>query len=223
MSSLYERIESELELVSSSDKNNYYYKFIEEVNKIIDKYPEDSVKVGLDLILKSQSHKPWSPINLSDENFGKLGNHFRAWYIQKDNIGIYNALAYTGKIRKYYITEKDNKTVEAPVGIILREKEIIDERIYISRGGIINGDYIHKCYLKYQTGYYSIKDSIKIPVFIIELENSVSITELEDNVNFILFVDHREPKLKALMDFYDVNVEHDDNIKFNIRTFKKLK
>lgn len=214
MSSLYERIKSELELVSNSDKNNNYYKFIKEVNNIIDKYPEHFIKMGLDLILKSWNSKPWSSINLSKENFDKTGKHKRAWYIQKDNIGIHNVLAYLLRLRRSYIKLENNEIIETINGLIFLDwGEIIDERVYISRGGIINGDYIHKCYLKHNE-FHSVKDSIKIPVSSIEMEN---------DVNFILFVDHREPKLKALMEFYNVPIKHDDNVKYNVRTFKKLK
>ena len=214
MNDLKERIKSELELISSSDKNTNYYKFIEEVNNIIAKYPEESVKVGLDLMLKSWSWKPWSSISLDKENFDDFGRHKRAWYVQDNAVGIHNVLAYTGKVRKFYI-KNENNVREVPVGVIIdRDGEIIDERIYISRGGIINGDYIHFCYLKNQKKFYSIKDPIKLPVSSIEEEN---------NVNFILFVDHREPKLKALMDFYNIPIEHDRSVKFNVRTFKKLK
>lgn len=214
MNTLSNRIKSELEISSSSDKNNNYYKFIEEVNNIIDKYPEESVKIGLDLMLKSWSWKPWSSINLSKENFDDLGRHKRAWYIQDHIHGIHNILAYTGKVRKFYIKD-ENDIKEVPVGVIFdNDGEIIDERIYISRGGIINGDYIHFCYLKNQIDNYSIKDPIKLPV---------SSIEERKGVNFILFVDHREPKLKALMEFYNVPIEHDYNVKYNVRTFKKLK
>ena len=214
MTSLKERIKSELELISSSDKNTNYYKFIEEINNIIDKYPEESVKVGLDLILKSWFWKPWSSISLNKENFDNFGRHKRAWYIQNGIFEIYNVLAYTAKVRKFYV-KNENDITEVPVGKIVKgEGEIIDERIYISRGGIINGDYIKFCYLKNQKDFYSIKDPIKIPV---------SSIEEKDDVNFILFVDHREPKLKALMEFYNVTIEHDRNIKYNVRTFKKLK
>lgn len=214
MMNLHERIESELELVSSSDKNTNYYQFIEKVNDIIDRFPEDAVKVGLDLILKSWNWKPWSAISLDNTQFNKIGKHIRAWYIQDGICGIFNVLAYTAKVRKFYV-KNENEIIEVPVGKIIKgEGEIIDERIYISRGGIINGDYIRFCYLKHQTGNYSIKDPIKIPVSSIEEEN---------DVNFILFVDHREPKLKALMEFYNVTIEHDCNIKYNVRTFKKLK
>ena len=125
----------------------------------------------------------------------------------------YTIIAACYNVEDYIKDENDIK--EVSVGKIIKgEGEIIDERIYISRGGIINGDYIRFCYLKHQTGNYSIKDPIKIPV---------SSIEEKDDVNFILFVDHREPKLKALMEFYDVMIEHDCNIKYNVRTFKKLK
>ena len=216
MSSLKERIESELELVSGSDKNSNYYQFNEKVNDIIDRYPEESVKVGLDLILKSWYWKPWSAINLSEENFGKLGRHYRAWYIQKDNNGIYNVLAYTLKQRKVYLINSNGEGNEIPLNkaALNVEGEVIDERIYISRGGIVNGDYVKKCYLKNQIENYSIKDPIKIPVSTIECVSSTDI---------IFVVDHREPKLKALIDFYNVPIEHDENVKYNLRKFKKIK
>lgn len=210
MNNLYKRIKSELALIPSSDKNTNYSKFIEEVNEIIKKYPEDSVKIGLDLMLDSCNWKPWSSICLSDINFDVLNRHYRAWYIQKDNKGIYNVLAYMLKERKTY-QEIDNQLVEKSTSFA--EGEIIDERIYISRGGIINGDYVYKCYLKHQPEFYNIKDPVKIPIG----------TIWHGLVDFICYVDHREPKLKALMEFYDVPIEHDDYIKFNLRTAKKLK
>lgn len=214
MSSLYERIKSELELVSGSDKNTNYYKFIEEVNNIIDKYPEDSVKVGLDLMLKSWNWKPWSSIDLSKGNFDKLGQHKRAWYIKNGIYEIFNVLAYTLKQRRVYLINISGKVKEIEEPALSRDGEIIDERVYISRGGIINGDYIYQCYLKDQVNDYNIKDPIKLPVSTIEDSNSP---------NIIFFVDHREPKLKALMEFYNVPINHDNNIKFNVRTFEKLK
>lgn len=216
MSSLKERIESELELVSGFDKNSNYYQFIEKVNDIIDRYPEESVKVGLDLILKSWYWKPWSAINLSKENFDKLGRHYRAWYIQKDNNGIHNVLAYTLKQRKVYLINSNGEGNEIPLNkaALNAEGECIDERIYISRGGIVNGDYVHKSYLKNQKDDYNIKDPIKIPVSTIEFTYCPEI---------IFVVDHREPKLKALINFYNVPIEHDETVKYNLRKFKKIK
>ena len=216
MSSLKERIESELELVSGSDKNTNYYKFIEKVNEIIDLYPEESVKVGLDLILKSWYWKPWSSINLSEENFNKINRHIRAWYIQKDNNGIYNVLAYTLKQRKVYLINSKGKGNEIPLNnaTLNPDGEGIDSKIYISRGGIINGDYVYKSYLLNQIDNYNIKDPIKIPV---------STIEFTDSPDIIFVVDHREPKLKALMEFYRVPIEYDENVKYNLRKFKKIK
>lgn len=214
MNSWKERIEAELELCSGSAKNENWYKVIEKITNIIDTHPDESCKVAIDLILKSWNWKPWSSIDLSKENFDNFGRHKRAWYIQDNIRGIFNVLAYTAKVRKSYIKD-ENDIKEVPVGVIVNnDGEIIDERIYISRGGIINGDYIHFCYLKNQIDNYSIKDPIKLPV---------SSIEEKDGVDFILFVDHREPKLKALMEFYNVQIEHDNNVKYNVRTFKKLK
>lgn len=213
MTNLKERIKSELELISSSDKNNNYYKFIEEVNNIIDKYPEESVKIGLDLILKSWSWKPWGSLDLDNTQFDSLGRHIRCWYIQNDGKAVHNVMAYTQKQRRIYLKESNGSVKEIKEPTLNKEGEIIDERVYISKGGIINGDYIHKCYLKDQINNYIVKDPIKLPV---------STIEYADKPDIIFFVDHREPKLKALMEFYNVPIEHDENIKFNVRTFKKL-
>lgn len=216
MSTWKNRIESELELCSGSDKNNNWYKIIEKITDIIDIYPEESVKVALHLVLESWNHKPWSSISLSDENFDKINRHKRAWYIQKDNDGIYNVLAYTLKQRKVYLINSNGEGNEIPLNkaTLNGECECIDERIYISRGGIINGDYVYKSYLKNQTSNYSIKNPIKIPV---------SAIEHTDSPDIIFVVDHREPKLKALMEFYNVPIEHDENVKYNLRKFKKIK
>lgn len=214
MSNLSNRIKSELEVISGSDKNNNYYKFIEEVNDIIAKYPEESVKVGIDLILKSWHWKPWSNISLEDDQFDSIYHrHNRCWFIQKDKRGIHNVLAYTLKQRRIYLKTKDG-IHEIEDGCLSKEGEILNEKVYISRGGIINGDYIYKCYLTHQIGSYNVKDPVKLPVSAIEDDNSPDIK---------FFVDHREPKLKALMEFYVVPIERDYNVKFNVRTFKKLK
>ena len=211
-----ERIEAELELCSGSAKNENWYQVVEKITDIIDRYPEDSCKVAIDLVLKSWNHKPWSSINLDKENFDKLGRHKRAWYNQKDNNGIYNVLAYTLKQRKVYLMNANDEGTQIPLNkaTLNAEGERIDEKIYISRGGIINGDYVYKSYLKNQKDDYNIKDPIKIPVSTIEYTYCPEI---------IFVVDHREPKLKALMEFYNVPIEHSDNVKFNVRTFKKLK
>lgn len=209
-----ERIERELESCAKFYDNQFWYRIIEKLTNILDEYPEESFKDALDLMLKSWNHKPWSSISLDSENFNSsTGRHYRAWYIQKHFKGIYNIKAYLLKIRRYYFVEKENKVCEIEESFP-DKNEIIHEKLYISRGGIINGDYIHNCYLKHQTGKYSIKDPIKIPV---------SSIEFKDSPEVIFFVDHREPKLKALMEFYNVPIEHDDKIKFNVRTFKKLK
>ena len=211
-----ERIEAELELCSGSAKNENWYQVVEKITDVIDRYPEDSCKVAIDLVLKSWNHKPWSSINLDKENFDKLGSHKRAWYIQKDNNGIHNVLAYTLKQRKVYLINSNGEGNEIPLNkaTLNAEGECIDERIYISRGGIVNGDYVHKSYLLNQIDNYNIKDPIKIPVSTIEFTNSPDI---------IFVVDHREPKLKALMEFYRVPIEHDENVKYNLRKFKKIK
>ena len=172
-----------------------------------------TVKSAIDLINKSITGKPWSSINLDKSKFNN-NEHYRCWFIKKDEQGIYNQMAYLLQERKSYIVNGENNICEIPTSCLGRDGETMDERVYISKGGIINGDYIHKCYLKHQEGEHVVRDAIKIPISTIEFKNSPDV---------IFFVDHREPKLKALMEFYNVPIEHDSKIKFNVRTFKKIK
>lgn len=86
-------------------------------------------------------------------------------------------------------------------------------KLFISKGGIVTGEYIDLCYIRSKTKYV-VRDPINIPISLIAADTD----ELMD----IMVVDHREPKLKALMEFYDCPIKH-KNIHFNIRSYKKLK
>lgn len=210
MNDLYDRIKSELTEVGS-DSDKLYYKCIEDFNEIIKNYPEEVVKVACDNIIKSFENKPWNKINLSLDKFNDC-IHQRCIYIRLDNKGIYNIHAFASSPKRRYLFEND-RGIEQDL-----EKSIINkyiDKIYISKGGIVNGDYIERCYVK-SSDYYLVRDAINIPTSLI-----IDITDEKYYHHHV--VDHREPKLKALMEFYEVPIKHDDEVKFNIRQFKKLK
>ena len=94
---------------------------------------------------------------------------------------------------------------------IPRKEELFNKRIYITRGGVIAGEYINKCYIKHNNFYP------RDPVII----NCSRITN-HDDID-IYTVDSRSPKLKVLKEFYNVSINIDDKYKhIDIRKFKKL-
>lgn len=100
----------------------------------------------------------------------------------------------------------DNKELYIP-----RKEELFNKRIYITRGGVIAGEYINKCYIKHNNFYP------RDPVII----NCSRITN-HDDID-IYTVDSRSPKLKVLKEFYNVSINIDDKYKhIDIRKFKKL-
>ena len=155
-----------------------------------------------------------SPLTLKDDEFngihpsGKRLNKRYAPIYKKDNI-VYNGQAFKVLIRAEYL-HKENKQKS-----ICNYDNFVD-RVYISKGGVITGEYIEDCIIRdeiVQKGSFNIQSIIKIPVCMII-----------DDDNIIYAVDHREPKIKILKEFYDVPIKIDNDIKgkYNIRNYKKL-
>lgn len=92
-----------------------------------------------------------------------------------------------------------------------------NHRIYISKGGVITGEYIEKCIIR--------PDVVNKHSFTIQSIPNIPVCIIVDGDNSIYVVDHREPKLKALQQFYEVPINKDENIAnnhYNIRKYKKL-
>lgn len=157
-----------------------------------------------------------SPLTLKDDEFeiskiNGVRRNIRYCHIIKINDNIYNENAYKITIRKTY----DNVLQEE-----LKRKCIVNisnPRLYISKGGIITGEYIEDCIIRKEIvdkHSFTIQSIVNIPASAIELEDCI-----------IYIVDHREPKLKILKEFYDVITYFDNTIKdmkLNIRKYKKL-
>ena len=125
---------------------------------------------------------------------------------------IYNDAAFNCNIIKFY-DHITNKQVNYPTITYKNNR-----RVYISKGGVIGGEYIEKCIIRpniVNKHNFSIQSIITLPV-----------SKICNNGVELLVVDHREPKLKALKDFYEVPVLTDLSIKavkYNIRNYEKLK
>lgn len=217
MRKLYEVIDKEIEELAN--EYNAHCEFFKDFSKIIKKHNinKDSMKCIIELLEQSIEEVPWSSINTDNDNFeldkDNIYKHKRNHFLINSSEGILNSNSIKLKIRKIY---KENKNKEICIDNIC-SCELINKYLsplYISKGGIVNGDYINKTYInKFINGTKStiIKYPITIPVIMINMLNNKS----------YFVVDHREPKLSELMNYYRVPIEHDDNVKFNIRKFIK--
>ena len=160
-----------------------------------------------------------SPLTLENNEFDSVGDvdgkrynlRYPDIYMEKSTSRIFNANAFNVYIRAVYSDILKEQIDAAPA---VHKK---NRRVYISKGGVITGDYILDCQIRPEVvakHKFSIQSIINIPVCLINYKDGS-----------IYAVDHREPKLKALMEFYDCVVGHDDKVakaKLNIRNYKKL-
>lgn len=162
-------------------KSINYTDILNKVNRLINNYPITS-------------------INLDNENN-------KCIYIAKDEI---NNKWYYNRAYKIIVDKLYNLTNNEELYLPGKE-ELFNERIYITRGGVVSGEYINKCYIK-NLNFYP-RDPVTI--------NCSKITNYED-IN-IYTIDSRSPKLKVLKEFYNVSINIDDKYKYiDIRKFKKL-
>lgn len=162
-------------------KSINYNDILNKVNRLVNNYPITS-------------------INLDNENN-------KCIYIAKDEI---NNKWYYNRAYKIIVDKLYNLTNNEELYLPGKE-ELFNERIYITRGGVVSGEYINKCYIK-NLNFYP-RDPVTI--------NCSRITNYRD-IN-IYIIDSRSPKLKVLKEFYNVSINIDDKYKYiDIRKFKKL-
>lgn len=162
-------------------KSINYNDILNKVNRLVNNYPITS-------------------INLDNENN-------KCIYIAKDEI---NNKWYYNRAYKIIVDKLYNLTNNEELYLPGKE-ELFNERIYITRGGVVSGEYINKCYIK-NLNFYP-RDPVTI--------NCSRITNYED-IN-IYTIDSRSPKLKVIKEFYNVSINIDDRYKYiDIRKFKKL-
>lgn len=165
-----------------------------------------------------------SPLTLNDDEFSEfnlngIANNLRYYNIYKsdtvDENGkyiIYNRSAYKAIVRKQYDYNYNSQTQ-------ITQKEFnLCPTIFINKGGKITGEHIDICRIRPEIvdkHCYTIQSTVSIPVSAI----------YGRGIGIIFTVDHREPKLKVLKEFYDVPISYSEEINklnIDIRKFKKF-
>ena len=157
-----------------------------------------------------------SPLTLNDDEFTQVEDAVESYnkryrWIIKRSGGIYNNAAYKATIRKVY---NHRLSIEVKYDI---PPVNYNPALYISKGGIITGEYICMCKIR--------PDIVAKHAFVIQSIVNIPASAISVNNRFIFVVDHREPKLKTLNEFYEVPVGFDEevkNLKLNIRKYKKF-
>lgn len=157
-----------------------------------------------------------SPLTLTDDEFNKVEDNIESYnkrykWIIKRGDNIYNNAAYKITIRKTY---NHNLGIEYKYDI---PPIYLNPTLYISKGGIITGECICDCQIR--------PNIVNKHSFVIQSIVNIPVSAIAINNGFIYVVDHREPKLKALKEFYDVPIYFDEKVKelkLNIRKYKKL-
>lgn len=165
-----------------------------------------------------------SPLTLNDDEFSEfnlngIANNLRYYNIYKSdkvdsngNYVIYNRSAYKAVVRKQYDYDS-NQQVE-----ITQADFGLSPTIYINKGGRLTGEQVCLCRIRPEivaNHCYTIQSTVNIPVSAI----------YGKEIGVILTVDHREPKLKVLNEFYEVMTGQDNRtivLNMDIRKFKKL-
>ena len=162
-----------------------------------------------------------SPLTLKDDEFKEtdyppIKYNIRYPHILKDEHSIYNTNAFNIYIRSAYNHDENREIKWTPHSMDGNHK------LYLSKGGVITGHYIQNCFIRkniIDKGCFTIQSILNVPVSVIRYKE-------DNNDKFIYIVDHREPKLKALKEFYEVPEYFDEVIKtkkFNIRNYIKNK
>jgi hypothetical protein len=203
MKNLMEFARKEIALVESLSDNDS--DIILNICNKIDKYPY--IK---DVLLKLFQGKYLSPIDLSPDNFDTYGKHIRCSHIVMGNDTIYYSNAFKLKIIHTYIHNDKQE-------VAVTKWTDIASTIYITKGGVVTGEFFtNACELlpsAIRTGKFTIHEPVVIPCSVI------------DNGDYFIYtVDSREPKLKALKEFYKVSICFNEDIKgkYDIRKYEKL-
>lgn len=218
--------EANIYLASLSSNHNNYYQIKKDFDDLIllsntlDKISAVTTDNKVEIINKLHRLTKFgilSPLTLQDEEFINIGGstrNKRFMHIYKVDDTIYNEWAFNILVKKAYDDEFRLELKNTPT---LKECNHI---VYISKGGIITGEYIKDCIIRPELkGKFSLQSIPNIPVSAIRYKK-------EDMVYDTFYVvDHREPKLKVLQEFYEVPIYTDEYIKgkFNIRKYQKLK
>ena len=199
--------------------NDIYRQLINVSKGFDDCIDKDMFKNIVKLLSETFEYNTTQPISLQNEDFKGI-SHIIAPYIIKSGDFIVNTKAYKTINRTHY-SHNDKKELTYGEGILKHFESIKNDKIYISKGGVITGEYISDARLdnlEYIINYYIIPKTITIPVSTIFVEKDNVIKEY-------LVVDHREPTFKKLFSCYKMKVLIDENVKslkLNLRNYEKI-
>lgn len=220
-----------IEQIRESPTKEYWYEYYKALMELVIASKNSNAKNPYEFvshIIESKDYLkyniPLLPINITKEDFEIvdnqiLWNHKRSlnliWnstHNLNDENSIYYRHAYKLQIRKTFDFIKKE----------VIETDYIQSQyvIFISKGGIVNGDFIDFAYIRtkdYEKGSLRLDLPITIPVC------EVFFIDKDDNKSMIYVVDHREPKLKELMEKYSCPICNNTNIasyKLNLRNCK---
>lgn len=209
-------IKLELNKLDDNDYSNNIKNII--YNFVVNVYnqPVREQKEIINIVNKLINNYSLTPIDLSLLDFSR---YYSSLYNNTENLEKSNYYPYILYDGKYFYDRAYKITINKIYDIDTNEEEyttpnVIDVNypIHITKGGVITGEYIQKCYIKNIDKFYSREP--------INLECS-RITNY-DNIN-IYTIDARSTKLKALKEFYDTPINIDNRYKhIDIRKFKKL-
>lgn len=220
-------IKRDYELVISNNKNKEYKEIIDDIYKQLinvskgfdNNVNKDMFKNIINLLSETYEYNTTQPISLQDEDF-KGNTHIITPYIVKSGSFIINTKAYKTTNRTYY-SHNDKKELNYGEAVMKHFKSVKNDNIYISKGGVITGEYINDAKideLEEVLNNYIIPKTIVIPV-------STIFVEKDDNIKSYLVVDHREPMFKKLFVNYKMKVLMDENVKqlkLNLRNYEKI-
>lgn len=217
-------------VLASLDKYSFEYKFKKEhfqtaisvIKEIELKDPQNSYDIAfiIDTINRIWKIGLLAPLTLKDDEFSANADsngykhNIRYHYIYKDtnlNDAICNDNAFNIYARTAY-NHRERQQIKFNT-----EPIRCNGNIYISKGGVVTGEYIKKCIIR--------QDVVDKHIFTIQSIVKLPVCAIFDDSNCIFIVDHREPKLKVLKQFYEIPIYKDDNIAdkhYDIRKYDKL-
>lgn len=219
-------------ILASLDKDSDEYKFkrnrFEEVIRVVraieDTEPQrdEDIDFILDSINKIWNVGILSPLTLKNDEFndyntnGCYKNKRYPHIYHCGNSKIYNANAYKLYVRVAYDIAT-NSQIEYTPHILSDGESHLSTPIFISKGGVVTGEFVQQCEIR--------KDIVERHSFNIQSIVNIPVSKIDDNGFTIYVVDHREPKLKALREFYEVPIFTDEAVKakhYNLRKYTKL-
>lgn len=216
----YELAISNIQNKKDKEITDNIYKQLINVSKGFDNnIDKDMFNYIITLLSETYEYYTTQPISLQNEDF-KGDSHIIAPYIVKNGDFIINNKAYKTINRTHY-SHNDKRELTYGEGIMKSFKSVKNDNIYISKGGVITGEYINDARLDYLdeiVNNYTIPKTISIPV-------STIFVEKDNVIKAYLVVDHREPTFKRLFSCYRMKVLMDENVKslkLNLRNYEKI-